>query len=200
MNLTSIEIAALISLVLKKLEQENINERSKKGLEGVLQKLEFAINDDIGLYLSKDDIRQIDEVVAQADYILEEYGKCEGDMIHIERYDSLKKKASPLLSTMSYFFLSMDARYEFYDKKIKSLLIKIALDIKTKGDAKSLTEAEKMALIDPRYDLAISNAEEYKKQMAKLQSRYRALDKVYNGLVQSISSGRVGMIRDSYQQ
>lgn len=200
MNLTSIETAALISLVIKALEYPDITERNKLGLETVLHKLEFAINYDLGLYLRKDEVKQIDEIVSQADYILQEYGKCQGDMIHIEQYDTLKKKASPLLSTISYFFLSMDAKYEFYDKKLKSLLIKIALEIKGRGDAKSLTEAEKLALVDPRYELAISNAEEYKKQMAKLQSRYRALDKVYNGLVQSISSGRVGMVRESYQQ
>ncbi len=146
------------------------------------------------------DRKKQDEVDAAAEEVTRWVERYSGtrDPSLIFEYDAMKKDHILIFDKLSVMRATLDAELMIAEEDIKIIRYKIANEIRESGRAKSVTEADRLALIDPRYERAL---EDYRVLLLKaflVRRKYEVMDKGSGFVNQSVSVGRIGMMQQSF--
>lgn len=198
MQIDSGEVRVLKTLCENSLPTIKKSETKVK-MENLIKKLDLMEECSIGFYVSDEDQQNIDYVMEESNKIVKEMSRTK-DMSLIIEYDSLKKKAMPLLHLLGDISAKFVVNADFAKDNLKNVLTKIILELQKDNPKLSAVKAESVAKIDNRYIMAAEEYRLYKMMAETLKNRRNAFEDVYQGIVQCVSTGRNGMVIEGYQR
>lgn len=196
-------------LIEEELERQrsraNRNEKNIIGLENLNKRIEIAKESnrdddpyDLGFSVNDMEERNIDYVMKESSECIRDYAKTKGQMSLMSEFDDIKKRSSAAIAMMCDLKSNLGTNVDFAKNKLKFIYAMIVEEI-IKENKISISMAERKALIDSRYVIANEQLRVYTRYASDVKSRYEAFRDILQSIIQSISTARIGMIRDSYQ-
>lgn len=196
MIFSSKEILAIRILAEKKLAEVQSGP-SADGLRAIIDKCNEGDNE-YSLRLHKGKKATIEEVIGIADAMIGSYHAMMGDMSNIEGYDSIKKQCVAVMSSLGDIVSEMSAMVDLYEDKLRQYRDEIACGLVAAGE--KATMSDKIARSDPKYKRALIDYSEYCVVRNRVLNKLKTVDALHKSVVQSLSTARVTMIKDSYNE
>ena len=196
MIFSSKEILAIRILAERKLTEVS-DSAAVEGLKSIIEKCNEG-NNEYSLRLHKDKKAYIDNMIDIADTMIGSYHKMMGDMSNIEGYDSIKKQCVAVMSNLGDIVSEMSAMVGLYDDKLRQYRDEIACGLVASGEKVGM--ADKIARSDPKYKRAFIDFADYSIVRNKVLNKLKAVDALHKSVVQSLSTARVTMIKESYNE
>lgn len=172
-------------------------EKNIIGIRGMITKFQSMINWSIGYDVPESKEHNIKIVLDQCSNLIARYSQLK-DMSQVFEYDRLKKECGLLLDSLGDLKAEFDTYKDFAKSDLKALFYKIAEEYQQENDRMSATTAEKKAEFDDRYMVAKEEYKLYLKYANILKVKFDVMRDVHQAIIQSVSTGRVGMIKESY--
>lgn len=187
----------LFNSAMKEAVAKNI-EKSIFGLRGMIAKTNAMIEYSIGYDITEEKERAIHQTLDHCKSLIIRYSQLK-DMSQVFEYDRLKKECGMILDTLGDLKAEFDTYKDFAKADLKILLCKIADEYQQQDGARmSATVAEKKAEMDDRYTVSREQYKLYLKYAAIIKTKFDVMRDVHQAIIQSVSTGRVGMIKESY--
>lgn len=190
--------------VKKQMAEPSPNSKNITGLNNLLGKIEIAEesnrgdnNYDLGFSVNDAEERNIDYVMKASDASIREYASTKGQMSLMPKFDEIKKDSAIVMAMMADLKATLSTNVDFAKDRLKSIYARIVEEI-MKESKTSNAVAERRALIDSRYIIAKEQYRVYSRYANMIKYRYDAFRDITQGVIQSVATARVGMIRDSY--
>lgn len=160
---------------------------------------EIASGGSFGYEIPEGKQKWIQTVVDDVRKLAERYSQCKDTSLIFE-YDDMKKKCALLYCYLEGLRAEFDAGRNEIKEDLHILLAKIAEEYQTENPSLSNTAAEKKALMDDRYTMARTETNLYIRYANMIKGACNTADKLGSFFMQSVSLGRVGMVKESYQE
>lgn len=152
----------------------------------------------IGYDIPENKERDIHLVLDHCKSLIARYSQLK-DMSQVFEYDRLKKECGIILDTLGDLKAEFDTYKDFAKADLKTLLYKIADEYQQQeGSRMSATVAEKKAEMDDRYIVSREQYKLYLRYANIIKTKFDVMRDVHQAIIQSVSTGRVGMIKESY--
>lgn len=202
------ELKVLKYLINKEIKRQaadpNPNEKNISGLNNLLGKIGIAEESnrgddsyDLGFSVNDTEERNIEYVMKASDTNIREYASTKGQMSLMPKFDDIKKESAIVMAMMADLKSNLSTNADFAKDRLKSIYARIVEEI-IKENKTSNAVAERRALIDARYIIAKEQYRIYMRYTNMIRYRYEAYRDITQGVIQSVATARVGMIRDSY--
>lgn len=202
------ELKVLKYLINKEIKRQtadpNPNEKNISGLNNLLGKISIAEESnrgddsyDLGFSVNDTEERNIEYVMKASDTNIREYASTKGQMSLMPKFDDIKKESAIVMAMMADLKANLSTNADFAKDRLKSIYARIVEEI-IKENKTSNAVAERKALIDARYIIAKEQYRIYMRYANMIRYRYEAYRDITQGVIQSVATARVGMIRDSY--
>lgn len=202
------ELKVLKYLINKEIKRQatdpNPNEKNISGLNNLLGKIGIAEESnrgddsyDLGFSVNDTEERNIEYVMKASDMNIREYASTKGQMSLMPKFDDIKKESAIVMAMMADLKANLSTNADFAKDRLKSIYARIVEEI-VKENKTSNAVAERKALIDARYIIAKEQYRIYMRYANMIRYRYEAYRDITQGVIQSVATARVGMIRDSY--
>lgn len=202
------ELKVLKYLINKEIKRQaadpNPNEKNISGLNNLLGKIGIAEESnrgddsyDLGFSVNDTEERNIEYVMKASDTNIREYASTKGQMSLMPKFDDIKKESAIVMAMMADLKANLSTNADFAKDRLKSIYARIVEEI-IKENKTSNAVAERKALIDARYIIAKEQYRIYMRYANMIRYRYEAYRDITQGVIQSVATARVGMIRDSY--
>lgn len=197
--ITPKEIRVNLVLLEKALEESISSNKQKNiaGLRGMIVKFNSMLNSSIGYDVTEEKERDIKTVLDHCKSLITRYSQLK-DMSQVFEYDRLKKECGMILDTLGDLKAEFDTYKDFAKADLKALLYKIADEYQQEADRMSATTAEKKAEFDDRYTVAKEEYKLYLRYASIIKTKFDVMKDIHQAIIQSVSTGRVGMIKESY--
>lgn len=208
-EISDTQVNVIQYLIEEELERQrsraNRNEKNIIGLENLNKRIEIAKESnrgddpyDLGFSVNDMEERNIDYVMRESSECIRDYAKTKGQMSLMSEFDDIKKRAASTTAMMCDLKSNLGTNVDFAKNKLKCIYATIVEEIMRENKT-SITMAERKALIDSRYVVANEQLRVYTRYANDVKSRYEAFRDIQQSVIQSVSTARIGMIRDSYQ-
>lgn len=202
------ELKVLRYLINKEIKRQaadpNPNEKNISGLNNLIGKIGIAEESnrgddsyDLGFSVNDTEERNIEYVMKASDTNIREYASTKGQMSLMPKFDDIKKESAIVMAMMADLKANLSTNADFAKDRLKSIYARIVEEI-IKENKTSNAVAERKALIDARYIIAKEQYRIYMRYANMIRYRYEAYRDITQGVIQSVATARVGMIRDSY--
>lgn len=197
--ITTKEVKVNIYLLQKALDSaiETNNEKNIIGLRSMITKFQAMHDWSIGYDISEEKENNIKTILDHCHNMIVRLSQMK-DMSQIFEYDRLKKECALILDSLGDLKAEFDTFKDFAKTDLKALFYKIADEYQRENDRMSATTAEKKAEFDDRYTVAKEEYKLYLRYANILKVKFDTMKDIHQSIMQSVSTGRVGMIKESY--
>lgn len=195
--------------VIKILAEERFDKIKKKvsdkldknyiGLKTLVDKASKIISFALGniYHVPEDKESKIDWVMKASQELGERYSKTR-DMSLTFEYDRMKKENGMILFLLGDLKAEFDTNKDFAKSDLKVLLYRISEEYRKEDPKMSVTMADRKAELDNRYLLAKEEYRLYLTYANTIKTRYEVCKDLGQAILQSVSTARVGMVQESY--
>lgn len=128
---------------------------------------------------------------------VEDFDKMRDTSLVLEM-DALRGKAMVLFDKMSSYRAILDSEVVIAEDDISIIRNRLAIRLRDEGECKSMTDADKRARVDPRYERALEDYRVLLRCANLLKYKTPVMNALMQAMTQKISIGRVGMANESY--
>lgn len=199
MRITYEENELLIQIV-EMLSENYDGNRERIMLAKLADKFKIYKDYKIGIRLNKDQKKRCLDLIREASRIVDEYRGLKGDMSLINEYDRLKKESSAVSDAIGDIEGQLRADVDIAKKQLDIILDRIKEDLIENEEAKSLSEADRKAKVDPRYESALEDYREFTKMTNVMRNKLNTMKDIHDDIRQSVSTARNSIIKEGYNQ
>lgn len=199
MRITYEENELLIQIV-EMLSENYEGNRERIMLAKLADKFKIYKDYKIGIRLNKDQKKRCLDLIREASRIVDEYRGLKGDMSLINEYDRLKKESSAVSDVIGDIEGQLRADVDIAKKQLDIILDRIKEDLIENEEAKSLSEADRKAKVDPRYESALEDYREFTKMTNVMRNKLNTMKDIHDDIRQSVSTARNSIIKEGYNQ
>jgi len=199
MRITYEENELLIQIV-EMLSENYEGNRERIMLAKLADKFKIYKDYKIGIRLNKDQKKRCLDLIREASRIVDEYRGLKGDMSLINEYDRLKKESSAVSDAIGDIEGQLRADVDIAKKQLDIILDRIKEDLIENEEAKSLSEADRKAKVDPRYESALEDYREFTKMTNVMRNKLNTMKDIHDDIRQSVSTARNSIIKEGYNQ
>lgn len=199
MRITYEENELLIQIV-EMLSENYEGNRERIMLAKLADKFKIYKDYKIGIRLNKDQKKRCLDLIREASRIVDEYRGLKGDMSLINEYDRLKKESSAVSDAIGDIEGQLRADVDIAKKQLDIILDRIKEDLIENEEAKSLSEADRKAKVDPRYESALEDYREFTKMTNVMRNKLNTMKDIHDDIRQSVSTARNSIIKEGYTQ
>lgn len=199
MRITYEENELLIQIV-EMLSKNYEGNRERIMLAKLADKFKIYKDYKIGIRLNKDQKKRCLDLIREASRIVDEYRGLKGDMSLINEYDRLKKESSAVSDAIGDIEGQLRADVDIAKKQLDIILDRIKEDLIENEEAKSLSEADRKAKVDPRYESALEDYREFTKMTNVMRNKLNTMKDIHDDIRQSVSTARNSIIKEGYNQ
>lgn len=199
MRITYEENELLIQIV-EMLSENYEGNRERIMLAKLADKFKIYKDYKIGIRLNKDQKKRCLDLIREASRIVDEYRGLKGDMSLINEYDRLKKESSAVSDAIGDIEGQLRADVDIAKKQLDIILDRIKEDLIENEGAKSLSEADRKAKVDPRYESALEDYREFTKMTNVMRNKLNTMKDIHDDIRQSVSTARNSIIKEGYNQ
>lgn len=198
MRLTVEENEYLISKFLMVLTEFAGDDRERAIINSIHDKAVTDMEYRLPSLISREKKQRVVYLIKEGTRIIKDYSGYAGDMGMINEYDRLKKEIGVIQDQLGDVEGQLRAAGEVVKKEFDIVADRIKDDLLDRGMAKSNTDAERKARIDPRYEVALGDYKEMLEVIYTTRNKYSTIDSVHDDLRQSVSTGRNSIIKEGY--
>lgn len=199
MRITYEENELLIQIV-EMLSENYEGNRERIMLAKLADKFKIYKDYKISIRLNKDQKKRCLDLIREASRIVDEYRGLKGDMSLINEYDRLKKESSAVSDAIGDIEGQLRADVDIAKKQLDIILDRIKEDLIENEEAKSLSEADRKAKVDPRYESALEDYREFTKMTNVMRNKLNTMKDIHDDIRQSVSTARNSIIKEGYNQ
>lgn len=199
MRITYEENELLIQIV-EMLSENYEGNRERIMLAKLADKFKIYKDYKIGIRLNKDQKKRCLDLIREASRIVDEYRGLKGDMSLINEYDRLKKESSAVSDAIGDIEGQLRADVDIAKKQLDIILDRIKEDLIENEEAKSLSEADRKAKVDPRYESALEDYREFTEMTNVMRNKLNTMKDIHDDIRQSVSTARNSIIKEGYNQ
>ena len=199
MRITYEENELLIQIV-EMLSENYEGNRERIMLAKLADKFKIYKDYKIGIRLNKDQKKRCLDLIREASRIVDEYRGLKGDMSLINEYDRLKKESSAVSDAIGDIEGQLRADVDIAKKQLDIILDRIKEDLIENEEAKSLSEADRKAKVDPRYESALEDYREFTKMTNVMRNKLNTMKDIHDDIRQAVSTARNSIIKEGYNQ
>lgn len=199
MRITYEENELLIQIV-EMLSENYEGNRERIMLAKLADKFKIYKDYKIGIRLNKEQKKRCLDLIREASRIVDEYRGLKGDMSLINEYDRLKKESSAVSDAIGDIEGQLRADVDIAKKQLDIILDRIKEDLIENEEAKSLSEADRKAKVDPRYESALEDYREFTKMTNVMRNKLNTMKDIHDDIRQSVSTARNSIIKEGYTQ
>lgn len=194
---TLIEVKALIVILKKYITWLPIGSKNIEKINVMIEKCEKMENCNFKYSISPGRQTWIETVIERFNKLSERYGGTK-DMSLIFEYDEMKKECQMINNYLADLKAEFEANRDAAKADLKLYLYELAEEYMKDNPSMSNTMAEKKAEMDNRYLLIKEEYRLYIKWANLVKFKQERASSLESLLMQSVSTGRTGMVRDSY--
>ena len=180
-----------------------VNMDDKKSMlmaQSIIDNCDECLKFKIGTIVTDTKKRRCIELLKAASEITKEYAQYAGDMAMINEYDKLKKECAVIADSIGDVEGQLRADSEAAKRGLDVVLDRIKRDLIDRGEAKSNAEAERMARVDDRYNVAMEDYRELCSVTYTMKNKFKNLVDTRDDLRQSVSTSRNSIIAEGYNK
>lgn len=141
--------------------------------------------------------KEIMEVAGEVTEWVRRYSEMRDTSLLFE-YDTMKKSQVMIMDKLASIRSVLDSELVVAEEDMRIIRDKIAMELYEGGNAKSLTEADRRARVDPRYERVLEDYRTLLRMANTIRRKYEVMGQCGSSVIQSVSMGKIGMVQQSY--
>lgn len=169
----------------------------KMGIKEIISSLKEMAKYSIRYIINREREKEIMSICDEVSNKVQEYKRINDNSMILE-LENLKREVVAVEDLLSSYKGVLDAELVIAEDDIRIIRNKIAISLREDGTCKSMTDADKRARVDVRYERALEDYRILLRCANTVRAKMSVLGHLNQSINQSISVGRVGMANESY--
>ena len=183
--------------VLELFLKTSLSTDDKMGIREIISSLKEMSRYSIRYTINREREREIMDVCEDVSRKVQEYKRMSDNSMVLE-LENLKREIIATEDLLGSYKGVLDAELVIAEDDIKIIRDKIAISLREDGTCKSMTDADKRARVDERYERALEDYRILLRCANTVRAKMSVIGHLNQSINQSISIGRVGMANESY--
>ena len=169
----------------------------KMGIKEIISSLKEMAKYSIRYIINREREKEIMSICDEVSNKVQEYKRINDNSMILE-LENLKREVVAVEDLLSSYKGVLDAELVIAEDDIRIIRDKIAISLREDGTCKSMTDADKRARVDVRYERALEDYRILLRCANTVRTKMSVVGHLNQSINQSISVGRVGMANESY--
>lgn len=183
--------------VLEMSLKASFSAEDKMGIREIISSFKELAKYSIRYIINRSKEKEVTDLCEEVSRKVQEYKRMSDNSMILE-LENMKREVVALADLLASFKGVLDAELVIADDDIKIIRDKIAISLREEGTCKSMTDADKRARVDVRYERALEDYRILLRCANMIKSKMLVIGYLNQAINQSISVGRVGMANESY--
>lgn len=182
---------------MEMLLKANFSAENKMGIREIISSLKEMAEYSIRYVINREREKEIMGICEEVSKKVLEYKRMNDNSMALE-LENLKREVVAVEDLLSSYKGVLDAELVIAEDDIRIIRDKIAISLREDGSCKSMTDADKRARVDVRYERALEDYRVLLRCANTVRAKMSVIGHLNQSINQSISVGRVGMANESY--
>lgn len=182
---------------MEMLLKANFSAENKMGIREIISSLKEMAEYSIRYIINREREKEIMGICDEVSKKVLEYKRMNDNSMVLE-LENLKREVVAVEDLLSSYKGVLDAELVIAEDDIRIIRDKIAISLREDGTCKSMTDADKRARVDVRYERALEDYRILLRCANTVRAKMSVIGHLNQSINQSISVGRVGMANESY--